>query len=91
MIKTKRMEFTDLLNARWDSNAAMSTAFDLHTIGCEINSIAKVARDNLKTARDLGKPEWDENFSCDLVLKWMEELQARVQKTLTKHSKTQTK
>ena len=89
-MKTKRMEFTKLINSNWENNAAMRAAMSLHTIGCEINSIAKVAKENLDTARDLGKSEWDENFACSLVLKWMEELQARVQKTLEESIETQT-
>ncbi len=91
MIKTKRIEFTEISDARFKDNAALTQAMKLHTIGCDLNSIATVAREDLKTARDLGKNEWEENISTSLILKWMEEIQAKVQKALRESLDKQTK
>jgi hypothetical protein len=91
MIKTNRIEFTEILDARFTDRAAAHVAIDLHTIGCEANSIATVAIKHLEKAKAEDRPEWEETFSCSLVLDWMERIQGQVQKALQHSLENQTK
>jgi len=90
-MKPQRIEFKDILNARFENKADKHVANNLHNIGISINSIATVAENNLNEAKSQGRSELNAQFSCSVVLKWMEEIDGLIQNALQETIKNQPK